>query len=39
MYFDDNFLKSLPEDIPSAILAICEKHSWTIHPFDWFVSR
>ena len=25
MYFDDNFINSLPEDIPSVISAICEK--------------
>jgi len=26
MYFDEEFLKSLPEEIPSALAAICEKY-------------
>ncbi len=32
MYFDDEFLESLPEDIPSAIEAICQKYLETSRP-------
>ncbi|NQT00969.1 MAG: hypothetical protein HQ580_03005 [Planctomycetes bacterium] len=31
MYFDDEFLESLPEDIPSAITAICERYLKVIY--------